>query len=184
MDDGGDMASLAARMTGAMKADVATFEEIERDPSAMGQAVTVILIAGIAALIGNLFRSNIMLGVMMLIVSLIGNAIWAVLVTVIGTKLMPEPATKADFAETFRTIAFAASPGVFNVLAIVPFLGPVLSFLISIWSLIIMVVAVRTVLDYSNTGRAIIVVLIGFCVYWVISFMILMPILVGRAMLS
>jgi hypothetical protein len=148
-----------------MKADVATFEEIERDPTALGQAVTVIVLAGVAALIGNLFRAGISAGVFALIISLIGYAVWAVMVTIIGTKLMPEPTTKADFAETFRTIGFAASPGIFNVLAIIPFLGPLISFIISIWSLIIMVIAVRTALDYTSTGRAVIVVLIGFIIY-------------------
>ena len=53
------MANLTERMVGAMKADVKTFQEIEADPNAMGQAVTVIVIAGVAALIGNIFRSSI-----------------------------------------------------------------------------------------------------------------------------
>ncbi len=163
------MASLGERMIGAMKADVATFEEIEHDPNALGQAVTVIVIAGVAALIGNIFRAGISAGVFALIISLIAYAVWAVLVTIIGTKLMPEPTTKADFAETFRTIGFAASPGVFNVLAIIPFLGPLISLVISIWSLIIMVIAVRTALDYTSTGRAIVVVLIGWVVYLIVS---------------
>jgi hypothetical protein len=44
-----------------------------------------------------------------------------------------------------------------------------ISFAISIWSLVIMVVAVRTVLDYSSTGRAIIVVLIGWVIYWMVA---------------
>ena len=115
----------------------------------------------------------------LLTISLIGYAVWAVVVTIVGTKLMPEPTTKADFAETFRTIAFAASPGVFNVLAIIPFLGPLLSFLISLWSLVIMVIAIRVALDYSNTGRAIIVAIIGFIVYWIAVAVIMTPILLG-----
>ena len=173
------MASLGQRMVGAMQGNAATFEEIEHDQSAMGQAVTVIVIAGVAALIGNLFRQGITYGVMMMIISLIGYAIWAVTVTLIGTKLMPEPTTKADFAETFRTIAFAASPGVFNVIAIIPFLGPLLSFLIGIWSLVIMVIAVKVVLDYSTYGRAIIVVIIGWIVNLIVTMIILTPILIG-----
>ena len=173
------MASLGQRMVGAMQGNAATFEEIEHDQSAMGQAVTVIVIAGVAALIGNLFRQGITYGVMMMIISLIGYAIWAVTVTLVGTKLMPEPATKADFAETFRTIAFAASPGVFNVIAIIPFLGPLLSFLIGIWSLVIMVIAVKVVLDYSTYGRAIIVVIIGWIVNLIVTMIILTPILIG-----
>lgn len=178
------MATLGQRMVGAMTADVATFEEIERDPSAMGQAITVIVIAGVAALIGNIFRVGIIGGIGNLIIALIGYAIWAGLVVLIGTKLMPEPATKADFQEAFRVVAFAASPGVFNVLAIIPFLGPVISLVVSIWSLVVMVVAVRVVLDYTNTTRAIIVCLIGFVVYWLITIVLLTPLMIGRALTS
>lgn len=176
------MATLGQRMVGAMKADVATFEEIERDPTAMGQAVTVIVIAGVAAMIGNIFRNGISGGIMALILSLIGYGIWTVTVTLVGTKLMPEPQTKADFAETFRTIGFAAAPGVLNVIMIIPFLGPLLGFLISIWSLVVMVVAVRTVLDYTSTGRAIVVCVIGFIINMIVVFMILTPLFIGAAM--
>jgi hypothetical protein len=178
------MASLGQRMVGAMKADVNTFEEIERDTSAMGQAVAVIAIAAVASLLGNIFRAGIGAGIFGLLTALIGYAVWALIVVLVGTKLMPEPNTKADFAEAFRVIAFAASPGVFYILAIIPFLGPLISFAISIWSLIIMVVAVRTVLDYSNTGRAIIVVLIGFVVYWIVIVLIMTPLFIGSALLS
>lgn len=178
------MATLGERMVGAMRADVATFEEIERDPSAIGQAVTVIVLAGVAALIGNIFRHGIAAGVSNLVIALVGYAIWALLVVVIGTKLMPEPSTRADFQEGFRVVAFAAAPGVFNVLAIIPFLGVVISFVISLWSLVVMVVAVRTVLDYTSTARAIVVCLIGFAIYWIIAFVVLTPLLIGRALMS
>lgn len=178
------MATLGERMIGAMKADVPTFEEIERDPTAIGQAVTVIVLAGVAALIGNIFRQGVSAGIGAMLIALIGYAIWALLVVVIGTKLMPEPSTKADFQEAFRVVGFAAAPGVFNVLAIIPFLGVLISFLISIWSLVVMVIAVRTVLDYTSTARAILVCVIGFVVYLIISFLILTPIFIGSALMS
>ena len=125
------MASLGERMVGAMKADVKTFQEIEADPAAIGQAVTVIVIAGVASLIGNVFRSGVFGGMMALILSLISYALWSLLVVLIGTKLMPEPSTKADFNEAFRVIGFTAAPGVFNLLAIIPFLGPLISLVIA-----------------------------------------------------
>ena len=173
------MASFAERMTGAMKADVRTFEEIEADQTALPQAVAVIVIAGIASLIGNVFRVGIIGGFMFLIVNLIAYALWALVVVLIGTKVMPEPATKADFNEGFRVMGFTAAPGVFNVLAIIPFLGPLISFVIWIWMIVVGVVAVRQVLDYSNTGRAIIVCLIAGVICWIVSVMILTPLLVG-----
>jgi hypothetical protein len=179
----GMAASLVERMTGAMKADVKTFTEIEADPTAISQAVTVILIAGVATLIGNIWRIGIIGGIMMLVVNLCVYALWSLLVVLIGTKVMPEPSTKADFQEGFRVIGFTASPGVFNVLAIVPFLGPLISFVIWIWMVVVAVVAVREVLDYTNTGRAIIVCIIAAAVCWIIEWMVLLPLLVGGAML-
>jgi hypothetical protein len=178
------MASLGERMVGAMKADVKTFQEIEADPAAIGQAVTVIVIAGVASLIGNVFRSGVFGGMMALILSLISYALWSLLVVLIGTKLMPEPSTKADFNEAFRVIGFTAAPGVFNLLAIIPFLGPLISLVIAIWTLIIGVVAVREVLDYSNTARAIIVCLIAMVVVWVVTVLVLTPILITRAIIG
>lgn len=169
------MADLTGRMIGALQADVKTFTEIEADPNALGQAVTVIVIAGVASLIGNIFRAGITAGILGLIASLLGYGLFSFLVFLIGTKLMPEPATKADFNEAFRVIGFAASPGVFNVLAIIPFLGPLISLLVAIWSLVIAVVAVREVLDYSNTGRAIIVCLIAAVICWIVMFIVLLP---------
>jgi len=178
------MASLTERMTGAMKADVKTFQEIEADPAALGQAVTVIVIASVASLIGNMFRIGISHGVLTLIANLIGYALFTLLVVLIGTKLMPEPATKADFNEAFRVIGFSASPGVANVLAIIPFLGALIPFFVWIWMVVVSVVAVREVLDYTSTARAVIVCLIAAVICWIVSFVILLPLLVGRAILS
>jgi len=177
------MASLGERMAGAMKADVKTFQEIEADPTAIGQAVTVIVIAGVASIIGNVWRLGISVGVMTLIANLIGYALWTLLVVLIGTKVMPEPTTKADFNEAFRVIGFTAAPGVFNVLAIIPFLGPLISFVVWIWMVVIGVVAVREVLDYSNTGRAIIVCLLAAVICWIVVTIVLLPLLVGSAII-
>jgi len=171
------MADLTGRMIGAMQADVKTFTEIEADPNAMGQAITVIVIAGIASLIGNIFRRGIIGGILGLITSIVGYAVFSLLVFLVGTKLMPEPTTKADFNETFRVVGFAASPGIFNVLAIIPFLGVLISLLVGIWSLVIGVIAVREVLDYSNTARAIIVAVIAGIACGFIVFIVLLPLL-------
>jgi hypothetical protein len=171
------MADLTGRMVGAMKADVKTLAEIEADPAAFGQAVTVIIIAGVASLIGNVFRAGILAGLFHLCTAIVGYALFSLFVYLIGVKVMPEPATKADFNETFRVVGFAASPGVFNILAIIPFLGVLISMLVGIWGLVIAVIAVREVLDYSNTGRAIIVSLVaGIACLIVLSFVIV-PIL-------
>ena len=99
-----------------------------------------------------------------MIIALIGYVVWSVLVWIIGTKVMPDPETKADFAETFRVLGFAAAPGVLGIVTIIPILGWLVLFLIWIWQLAAMVIAVKAVLDYNNIGKAVIVVVIGFLV--------------------
>jgi hypothetical protein len=178
------MATLGQRMAGAMQADAKTFQEIEADPTAIGQAVAVIVLAGVASLIGNIFRHGAIYGVMSLIVTVLLYALWSLVIVLIGTKVMPEPATKADFNEGFRVIGFTASPGVFNILAIIPFLGPLISFAIWIWMVVIAVVAVREVLDYSNTGRAIIVCVLAAVVCWIVQFVILVPLFLAAAIVG
>jgi hypothetical protein len=163
------VASLTDRMLGAARLDVKTYEEVEADESATGQAMLVVILSAIAAGIGAWG-----LGPRMVIASLLGALlgwfVWAFLTYIIGTKVMPEPQTKADFGQLLRTIGFSASPGVLNVLRIIPFLGILIGFVVAIWQLIAMVIAVRQALDYSSTGKAIIVCLIGWVAYMCVLF--------------
>ena len=59
-----------------------------------------------------------------------------------------------------------------------------ISFVISIWMLVIMVIAVRTVLDYTSTGRAIVVCLIGFVAYLILNMLVIVPLMTMRAILG
>jgi hypothetical protein len=176
------MASFGERAVGAMRLDANTFEEIEHDPTAMGQAVGVIALAAVSLGLGNLYYGGISGIMTQVIMALITYVVWAVLVWLIGTKVMPEPATKADFAETFRVIAFAAAPGLFGVITIIPILGWLILFVIWLWQLAAMVIAVRQVLDYSTTGKAIVVVVIGWIVSWLVA-LLLGGIFFGSAMM-
>jgi hypothetical protein len=67
------------------------------------------------------------------------------------------------------------------VLAIVPFLGPLISLVIGLWSLVIGIIAVRQVLDYSNTGRAIIVALIAGAICWIVVIVVFLPLALAAA---
>jgi len=177
------MASFGERVVGAMSLKASTFQEIEHDPTAMGQAVGVIVLAAVSAGIGNLFwggLSGILYGI---VTSLIAYAVWAVVVWLIGTKVMPDPATKADFPETFRTIGFAAAPGILGIVTIIPILGWLLMAVIWVWQIAAMVIAVREVLDYTDTIKAVIVVVIGFVAQLIVAALLGMM-FVGSAMMS
>jgi hypothetical protein len=176
------MATLTQRMIGAAMLDAKTFEEVEADSSATAQAMTVVVIAAVAAGLGSLRYGVSLVGVS-LVAALVGWFIWAGLTYVIGTKLLPEPQTHADFGQLLRVVGFSAAPGVLAVFGIVPLLGAVVAFLAGLWQLAAMVVGVRQALDYTSTGRAVGVCLIGFIVYWLVNTLFLSMFL-GAAYLS
>jgi hypothetical protein len=158
------MASFTDRMIRAAKLDVNLYEEVEADKGAMGQAMGVVILSSVAAGIGTIGTTGIKGLVLGTIVALVGWFIWAFLTYFIGTRLLPEPQTKADYGELLRTIGFSSSPGVLRVLGIIPMLGTILNLIIGIWMLVAMVIAVRQALDYKSTWRAVGVCLIGWIV--------------------
>jgi len=155
-------------MIRAAKLDVTLYEEVEADKGAMGQAMGVVVLSSVAAGIGTIGTTGIKGLVLGTIVALVGWFIWAFLTYYIGTRLLSEPQTKADYGELLRTIGFSSSPGVLRVLGIIPMLGSILSFICGIWMLVAMVIAVRQALDYKSTWRAVGVCLIGWIVQIVI----------------
>ena len=163
------MTSFKDRIIRAAKLDVNLYEEVEADKGAMRQAMGVVVLSSIAAGVGIIGRGGfggILIGT---VAALIGWYVWAYLIYLIGTKLLPEPQTKADHGELLRTIGFSSSPGLIRVLGIIPGLGGVVFLVASIWMLVAMVIAVRQALDYNNTLRAVGVCAIG----WIIQTAIL-----------
>lgn len=162
------MASITDRMIRAAKLDVNLYEEVEADKGAMGQAMGVVVLSSVAAGIGTIGVTGIEGLVLGTIAALVGWFIWAFLTYFIGTRLLPEPQTKADYGELLRTIGFSSSPGVLRVLGIIPLLGSIINLICGIWMLAAMVIAVRQALDYKSTWRAVGVCIIGWIVQIVI----------------
>jgi hypothetical protein len=175
------MASFTERIVGAARLDTRIYEEVEADPRAMGQAMATVALAAIAAGIGAVRAPGPILS---LVGAFIGWFAWALLTFFIGTKLLPEPQTRADLGQLLRTTGFSAAPGMLRVLGILPILGRLAVVVASIWQLVAMVVAVRQALDYSSNGRAIAVCLIGFLVYVAIALFLGLFVGLGLALLG
>ena len=164
------MANFQDRIIRAAKLDVHLYEEVEADKGAMGQAMAVVILSSIAGGIGTpagLGLGGILIGT---IAALVAWYIWAFLTYYIGTKLFPEPQTKADVGELLRTIGFSSSPGLIRVLGIIPFLRGLVFLVAGVWMLVAMVIAVRQALDYQSTLRAVGVCMIG----WIAQALVLM----------
>lgn len=159
------MGPLIDRMIRASKLDTTVYEEVEADPSTMGQAMAVVVLSSVAAGIGSMGVSGVSGIVIGTLVALAGWFVWAFLTYFIGTKWLPEPQTQANYGELLRTIGFSSAPGILRILGFIPFVGMLINFLAGIWMLVAMIIAVRQALDYQGTGRAIGVCLIG----WVIQ---------------
>ena len=163
------MASIQERMLRAARLDAQLYEEVEADQTAMGQAMGVVILSGVAAGIGNFANGGLLGTVMGTIAALAGWYIWAFLTYFIGTKFLPEPQTSADHGELLRTVGFSSAPGLIRVLGIIPGLTALVFSVAGIWMLVAMVIAVRQALDYESTWRAIAVCVIG----WLIQALIL-----------
>ena len=156
------------RVIRAIKLDAQVYEEVEADQSALIQSMMVVVLSSMAGGFGFIFRfglSGIFTGIMM---TLVGWFVWAYLIYLVGTKILPEVQTQADPGQLLRTIGFASAPGLIRVLGIVPLLGNFIAIVSSIWILIAMIIATRQALDYKSTVRAIMVCLIGWFLQWLI----------------
>lgn len=158
---------LVDRMMGAARLDPATYEEVESDYGATGQAAVVVTLVAIASAIGGAGAGGrgIVGGIL---VAVVGWLLWSGITYVIGDKLFGGTAT---WGELLRTIGFAQSPGVLLVLGIIPVLGWLVQAVVGIWLLVAGIIAIREALDFG-TGKAVLTALIGW-----------LPLVIARAIL-
>jgi len=162
--------SFSRRLMGAAMLDVGTFEEIESDKSATGQALLVVLLSSAAAGIGALGLGGQSVGAVVFtsVVALLAWAAWALVIFEIGVRLMPQSATKSSVLELMRTIGFASAPGILRVVGAVPGTTIAIYGVTALWMLAAMVIGVRQALDYDSTVRAVAVCTLG----WVLAVVI------------
>ena len=163
------MSTFANRILGSARLDSHSYEEVESDSHANMQAVCVVLASSLAAAIGTGIRdaSSIL---QLLVVAVASWIIWVLLTVFIGTRLLPSPETRANFGQVLRTTGFSASPGILRVFGIIPVLGWFIFAGTTVWMLLSFVVAVRQALDYTSTGRALAVCLLGWIIHGVLFF--------------
>lgn len=152
------------RIIGVFKLDVDTFEEIEADQSATGQAAMVVLIVAIISAIGGGVGSTIsgssffggFIGNLLSIFA--GWIIWSFVTYIVGTMIFKG---EADLGEMLRVIGFAYAP---QILSIIPCIGWLVG---AIWTLIAVFIAIRQGLDLDNT-KAFLTIIVGFIAYVIV----------------
>jgi hypothetical protein len=177
------VADLSKRIIRAARLEPSLYEEVEADRHALGQAMLVVFLAGLAAGLGSIYRTGWFGVVLVSLLSLVLWYVWAFLTYFIGTKLLAEPQTRADHKQLLRTIGFAAAPGILLVLGILPWLGPFVLFAVQVWMLVAMIIAVKQALDYTSMWRAVGVCVIGWIVITVLRLLLLALFLGARGQL-
>lgn len=128
----------------------------------------VVALAAVAGGIGSL-DDNGLLGLLGGVIgTLIGWAAFASCAYWVGTKLLAGPQTAATLEQVLRTLGFAYSPLILQVVGFVPVFGGVIAAIAGIWFLVVAVVGLRHALDVT-TGRAIGIGLLALIPYLIIA---------------
>jgi hypothetical protein len=157
--------AITDRMMRAATGNKDVFEEVEHDSAATTQAMMVVGIVALAGGIGSAIAqammgrsSNLILGIVLGIASaLIGWAVFSGVAYFIGSRLFGAEAT---WEEVLRTLGFAYSPMVVQILIWVPVLGGLLVLIASLWTLYLCFVAIRSALDLDS-GKTIVTILLA-----------------------
>ena len=159
------MARLFSRMIRAAKLDPELYEEVEADESPFSDALIIVALSGVATMAGLTGRLNLGELISDLVLGILAWAGWSALAFLVGTRICPEPQTKADWGELLRTTGFATTPAMLSILGIFPVFAGLITIMASVWILLAFGVAVRQALDYRSTSRAIAVCFVGWVVY-------------------
>ena len=158
--------SMIDRMLGAARLSADTYEEVERDRGATGQALIVVILVTIASVVGGMLSGeevDVLRGLVVGIIRGVASwALWALFTWLIGATLLKTEDTEADWGQLARGTGFAQTPGLLNVISFIPVVGGLISLGTFVWTFAGMVVAVRQSLDYTSTMRAIFVILLAF----------------------
>ena len=163
------------RIIGVLTLNVNTYEEIEADKNATIQSFSIVVLSSIVTAIilkpdtgfslPN-FISAIIIGIFL-------RGLWALVTMFVGTKLLPTQETSSNWGELARTTGYAQAPKLFSIFALIPILTTIVLFIVGVWNLITMIIAIRQALDYTSTWRAVFVVLLGFLPYAIIASLVI-----------
>ena len=146
--------SIIDRMLGALRLQLAVYEEVEADQKATGEAAFIIVATSLVSGAVNGVLTGASSGFFGALGSLLGWAFYAWVAYIVGVKLFPGPQTKSSWGELARTLGYANTARFLILFELVPGLQALTRLVVSIWVLVATVVALRAALDIT-TGRAV-----------------------------
>lgn len=154
------------RIIRAVRLDATLYSEVKADNEALGQAMLVVALSGLASGVGN---AKGWIGYLIIIFLAFTVWLgWSFIAYIVGTRFLPEPQTKKDYLGLLRATGFAFAPSILQIFAAIHSLMFFVTVATTIWMLMAIIIAIRQALDYKTTFRAIGVVLISIVVQAVV----------------
>ena len=151
----------------ALALDGSFYEHASNTPKNQRIALTIVILAAFSHVLGSALillinRATLPILVLALVIdglSVVGGYyFWTLTIWKIGQWLKRHSLTYGDL---LIPIGFAYAPQVLNFLTLIPFLGRPIELLLSVWSLLAVIVAVRQGLDIT-TRWAMVICLVGW----------------------
>ena len=158
------------RMIGAALFNAQTYEEVEADQNALGQALTVVILVticgAIGGLVGDIIEGATALGLFVglcigLAFGIVRWALWVTVILMVGRGLLRTSDTQTNWSEVGRVLGFAYTPGLLSIFSWIPGIGWLIVVVAFFWTLAAAIMGVRQAMDFDNTGRAILVVVVA-----------------------
>jgi hypothetical protein len=144
------MKPLVNKILRAAKLDANLYVELMEQPEAISEALTVIVLASLAAGIGAIGRT----GISGIVVSGLGAFIdwflWAFIVYFLSIKYLTSNTESVSQVDFIRTIGFASAPGLIRILGIISPLYILVNIISNIWMLTSMTVATKNLYKSEN----------------------------------
>ena len=125
---------------------VPTFEEVEADTSATGEAGAVLVASAVIGSVGSLFINGLWGFIASIIVMIAGWFVWAWSSAQIAERVFDVHTT--DTGEMLRVLGYGSAP---RAIGLIPFLG----FVAMIWTLVTLVYGIRQAGEMTILGAVI-----------------------------
>lgn len=166
----GTKQGMVQRMIGAAFLDIQTFEEVEHDTAATGQAAAVVALMAFCQAVGG-SGGGLLSALGAGLLALGSWAVFAGITYLVGEEIFEGRAT---WGEVLRTLGFAQAPGVLYLFDVIPVFGLFLSLFVSVWVLVAAFIGIRQALDIGN-GKTFLTILVSGGVYLFLQTFLFLP---------
>ena len=124
---------LIQRMMRAAKLEPELYDEVKKDPAALGQALKVVLLSAACGGFGAISKLGLPAIIISIILGLISWYVWSVIIYWVGIKIFSESQNKIKVEDLLRVIGFSTSAGVIRIFAAIDSIQQLVFSLAAAW---------------------------------------------------